>query len=217
MTILIWINKSITANTYYQIIFSIIFGLLFSFLLPTVVFAQASQETDGKIHIAEVVQIDGTKKTVKYFRDKEWVIIPPAVTDGKLVDGSDAPSDSMRAKIAQKKILVKYDKWAQLMIAAVSKGDIFKKADGSLKEILAITEQWKLITKEQLAEWFYSVYILTISVWDPNWRWQTIVSSLESIAKIKLKLSESEVSALKQEAEQKAKNTWRSTTGAVID
>ena len=36
--------------------------------------------------------------------------MPPAVIDGKLVDGSDAPADPMRAKIAQKKILVKYDK-----------------------------------------------------------------------------------------------------------
>ena len=40
MTIFILINKSITANTYYRIIFSIIIGLLFSFSLQLPVSAQ---------------------------------------------------------------------------------------------------------------------------------------------------------------------------------
>jgi hypothetical protein len=35
-----------------------------------VLLAQA-QETDGKIYVAEVIQVDGTKKTVKYFRNKD--------------------------------------------------------------------------------------------------------------------------------------------------
>ena len=38
----------------------------------TIVLAQANtQETDEKIYTAEVIQIDGTKKVVKYFRDME--------------------------------------------------------------------------------------------------------------------------------------------------
>ena len=41
------------------------------------------------------------------------------------MDGSVAPDHPLRAKIAQKKILVKYDKNAQLMLASVSKEDIF--------------------------------------------------------------------------------------------
>ena len=43
------------------------------------------------------------------------------------------------------------------------------------------------------------------------------MKGVETIAKLKVKLSDSEISAVKQEAEQKAKNVWKSTTGAVID
>lgn len=49
----------------------------------------------------------------------------PPVKDGKLVDGSDAPENPVEARVAQKKILVKYDKNAQINLALVSKEDIF--------------------------------------------------------------------------------------------
>lgn len=61
--------------------------------------------------------------------------------DGKLVDGSDAPSDPMRAKIAQKKILIKYDKESQVILAYVSKENIFQESKKILKEILLISNQ----------------------------------------------------------------------------
>lgn len=181
---------------------------------PTLI-AQASTETDGKVYTAEVIQIDGTKKTVKYFRDARWGIMAPPVIDGKLVDGNNAPDNAIEARVAQKKILVKYDRGAQIMLASVSKEDLFWVADKTLKEILALTEQWKIITKEQLASWFYSVYILTISVWDSNWKWKTIISWLESIARIKLRMKDSEISQIKWESELKAKNIWKSVTGAL--
>ena len=127
------------------------------------VLAQSNtQETDGKIYTAEVIQIDGSKKVVTYHRDIQWVIIAPPVTDGKLVDGSEAPNNPVEARVAQKKILVKYDKNAQIMLASVSKEDIFWKADKSLKEILAFTEQGKIITKEQLIDSFMFIFILAI-------------------------------------------------------
>ena len=67
--------------------------------------------------------------------------------DGKLVDGNDAPSDPMRAKIAQKKILIKYDKNALIMKALVSNGDIIRKADGDLDKLIKLANDDKLISK----------------------------------------------------------------------
>ncbi|MBC7498310.1 hypothetical protein H7170_01580 [Candidatus Gracilibacteria bacterium] len=180
-----------------------------------ILLAQASTETDGKVYTAEVIQVDGTKKTVKYFRDARGGIIAPPVIDGKLVDGSNAPDNAVEARIAQKKILVKYDRSAQIMLASVSKEDLFGVADKTLKEILTLTEQGKIITKEQLASGFYSVYILTISVGDSNGKGKTIISSLESIARVKLGMKDSEISQIKGESEIKAKNIWKSVTGAI--
>jgi hypothetical protein len=68
----------------------IIFCSLFSFSVLSVAFAQASQETDGKIYTAEVMQVDGTKTKIAYQKDKEGVIMPYSVSTGKLVDGSPA-------------------------------------------------------------------------------------------------------------------------------
>ena len=122
-------------------------GLFFSFSILSAVFAQASQEIDGKMYTAEVTQIDGSKKTITYYRDVQGVIIAPPVTDGKLVDGSDAPDDPLRAKIAQKKILIKYDKNAQIMLALVSKDDPIRKADEDLGKLLKLVNENKVITK----------------------------------------------------------------------
>lgn len=63
MTIFIWINKSITANTYYRIIFSIIIGLLFSFT-SQIVFAQSTSVSGDA---------DQRGTTVVSYKDKDWV------------------------------------------------------------------------------------------------------------------------------------------------
>jgi hypothetical protein len=177
-----------------------------------ILLAQA-QETDGKVYVAEVIQIDGTKKKVQYTKNVRWAIIAPPVVDGKLVDGSKAPENTVEARIAQKDILVKYDRMAQIMLASVSKEDIYWEADKTLKEILAIAEQWKSITKSQLSNWFYSAYIYNISLW--NWKWEGSIAWLESIAKIKMKMSDTEVNQMKQEARLKAINVWKSVTWAL--
>lgn len=176
------------------------------------IIAQA-QETDGKVYVAEVIQVDGTKKRIQYTKNTRWAIIAPPVVDGKLIDGSKAPDNAVDARIAQKDILVKYDKVAQIMLASVSKEDIYWEADKTLKEILSIAEQWKSITKVQLSNWFYSAYIYNISLW--NWKWEGSIAWLESIAKIKMKMSDIEVNQMKQEARLKAINVWKSVTGAI--
>jgi hypothetical protein len=62
MTTLIWINKSNTANTNYQIIFSIIIGLLFSFS-SQIVCAQPTYASAAADKGEQVVDIDWKKYT----------------------------------------------------------------------------------------------------------------------------------------------------------
>lgn len=215
MNISVWNNnKSNTANTYYRIIFSIIIGLLFS-LSSKLGFAQATQETDGKIYTAEVVQVDETKKTVKYFRDKEWVIIPPAVTDGKLVDGSIAPDHPLRAKNAQVKILVTYDK---IIIVKTEKNDLLYSANKELWLITTLAEQWRL-TKEELFKWFYSNYLINVWIGSENTNKSIddnnkIIRGLEAYGKLALKLSSTEIELMKKLAGQKAKETMNRFSSA---
>ena len=86
---------------------------------PVLVAQAAPPESDGKEYFADVVQVDGTKKRIKYYRDREGSIIPPPVVDGKLVDGSPAPENPVKARVAQRKVLVPYDKDSQIAIALV--------------------------------------------------------------------------------------------------
>ena len=179
----------------------------------TVILAQANtQETDGKIYTAEVIQIDGSKKVVTYFRDIRWAIIAPLVTDGKLVDGSEAPSSPVEARVAQKKILVKYDKNAQIMLALVSKDNIIGKADDDLSKLLKLANTNQVITTWDIHTAFYSIYVL-----QNGWvKFTESMKWVETIARLKVKLSDSEISSMKQDAESKAKNIWKSTTGAIL-
>ena len=50
------------------------------------------------------------------------------MVDGKLVDGNPAPSHPLRALNAQVKILVPYDKNAQIALAVVGDRDLMKEA-----------------------------------------------------------------------------------------
>ena len=179
-----------------------------------ILLAQANVE-DGRTwpYPVMIPQVSGWTKMVEYYKNKRGLIIPPPIENGKLADGSNAPADPLEAKAEQRSIIAKYDKNAQLMLAAVSKEDILWKANNTLKEILNISEQGKLITKEQLLDWFYSAYIFNIWFW--NWKADKAISWLESIAKIKMKMNESEITQIKRDAELKAKNIWKSVTGAV--
>lgn len=178
---------------------------------PTLL-AQASQETDGKTYTAEVVQVDGTKKTVQYFRDKEWAIIPPSVTDGKLVDGSNAPDHPLRAKSAQVKILAKYDRWSLLALAMVWSQDIITDARKDINVIMRLMEQWKQVSLEQIQKSLFGIYILKLSWSDITERMKT----MELITVNQLRINQSELSKMKQEAESRAINVWKSTTGSMI-
>lgn len=167
----------------------------------------AEAETDGKVYTAEVVQIDGTKKVVKYYRDKDGAIIPPPVIDGKLVDGSDAPAHPLRAKNAQVKILAKYDK---IILARSEKKDLISKANSELDDLTTLAEQSKL-DKNGLYNSFSATYIVILWLGDDatpkNITWlNTIMSWLEKYWRIVLKLSPSEIEQMKKKAEQDAQN-----------
>ena len=67
-----------------------------------ILLAQVSQETNGKIYTVYLIQVDGTKKEVRYTKDTTGIINPPeSGEDGKLLDGSPATSNPKlnRAKI----------------------------------------------------------------------------------------------------------------------
>lgn len=82
----------------------------------SVLIAQASQETDGKIYTVYVIQVDGSKKEVKYTKDATGIIIPPeGREDGKLLDGSPATSNPKLNRAKNRSILAKYDKDTQIL------------------------------------------------------------------------------------------------------
>lgn len=149
-------------------------------------------------------------KEIKFYRDKDGAIIPPDVIDGKLLDGSDAPTHPLRAKNAQVKILAKYD---PLILVKTEKNDILQKADQDLKEIVVLTKRWDILTQEQLSNWFFSVYI--IKLWLDHQGVNELLSWLETIAKVKMKMSDSEIVRIKREAELKATSIWKSISGNV--
>ena len=62
------------------------------------------------------------------------MIIPPPIENGKLIDGSPAPEHPLRALIAQKKILVPYDKNAQFALAMVGDKDLIRESTLNLKD-----------------------------------------------------------------------------------
>lgn len=174
-----------------------------------ILLAQAATETDGNTYIAEVIQVDGSKKTIKYFRNTNGIIIPPPIIDGKLVDGSDAPDDVMRAKMAQKKILTKYDRGALLALAMVQPNDIIADARKDIELVRSLAEQWKPISKEQIQKSLLGQYVLILS-WS---KIDEIMKTTELIAINQLRMSAIEFSQMKREAESKAIMIWKSITG----
>lgn len=175
-----------------------------------ILLAQAAVETDGNTYIAEVIQVDGTKKTVKYFRNTDGIIIPPPIVDGKLVDGSSAPDDTMRAKMAQKKILAKYDKGILLALAMVWSQDLISDAFKNIDVVSNLIKQWKSVSKEQIQKSLFGQYILILS----GSKIDEIMKTTEFIAVNQLKLSIPEFNQMKKEAEIKAITIWKSTTGS---
>ena len=177
------------------------------------VLAQSNtQETDGTIYTAEVIQIDGSKKVVTYHRDIRWVIIAPPVTDGKLVDGNEAPNNPVEARVAQKKILVKYDRSSLTMLAMVWPKDLIKEAFEDIKIVSDLVEKWRPVTKEQIQKRLLGLNILILS-------WEKVNEQMkltDVIATTQLKMSASEINRMKHETELKAIQIWKSTTGAVV-
>lgn len=174
-----------------------------------ILLAQAATETDGNTYIAEVIQVDGSKKTVKYFRNTDGIIIPPPIVDWKLVDGSDAPNDAMRAKMAQKKILAKYDRGILLALAMVWPKDLISDAFKDIGVVSDLAKQWKSASKEQIQKSLFGQYILILS----GSKIDEIMKTTEFIAINHLKLSIPEFNQMKKEAEIKAIAIWKSTTG----
>lgn len=177
-----------------------------------ILLAQANVE-DGRTgpYSAIVPQVKGWSKMVEYYKNKRGLIIPPPIENGKLADGSDAPADPLEAKAEQRSIIAKYDK---VVLVKTEKTALIRKADLDLKDIIAITKKWDTLTQEQLFNWFFSVHI--IKLWLDHQGVNDLISWLESIAKIKMKLSESEIFQIKREAESRAINIWKSVSKDVV-
>ena len=175
-----------------------------------ILLAQA-QETDGKEYFADIPQIDKTIKRIKYYRDKQWSIIPPPVENGKLIDGSPAPEHTLRAKNAQVKILVPYDKNAQIALAMVGDRDLIKEASLFSKSFLQKVEWGKQITRDELEQFLFHYYI-GIESW---WKWEGQLKLSEYIATNQLKLTNVEYNSIRTIAQERAKKIWKSATGAL--
>jgi len=177
-----------------------------------VLVAQASQETDGKIYTAYVIQVDGSKKEVRYTKDSTGIIIPPeGREDGKLLDGSPATSNPKLNRAKNRSILAKYDKDTQIL-ANIDVEWVFKEANGYIKNFIALAKEGKNITQEDLFNALYGIYITRRLWWDEenhqlNWA--------ITVAKVKMKMSEQQISTIKEHAEKKAKAILPVITRAV--
>ncbi len=178
----------------------------------TLVAQAAPPESDGKPPITVMVkQVDGSMKPVSYFRDKQWAIIPPPVADGKLVDGSPAPSHPIRALNAQVKILVPYDKNAQTTMAMIGDRDIITEALTYSKSFREMVDSWRPITREQVELLLFHSYIM-IESWRKFDGW---IKTAQQIASWSLKMTSTQFEEMRSSSEQKAKKVWKDTTGAV--
>jgi hypothetical protein len=201
MNISVWNNKSNTANTNYRIIFSIIVGLLFPFPLLSVAFAQTAGETNGKIYTVYVIQVDGSKKEVKYTKDTIGIINPPeSGEDGKLLDGSPATNNPKLNRGKNRSILAKYDKDTQTL-ANIDVEWVFKEANGYIKNFIVLAKEGKNITQEDLFNALYGIHITRRLWWDEenhqlNWA--------IAVARVIMRMSDKQISAIQEQAEKKA-------------
>lgn len=178
-----------------------------------ILLAQANIE-DGRTwpYYVEIIMVGGWKKKIKFYRNNRWAAIPPPVENGKLMDGSKAPIDAIEARIAQRELMTKYDKWAQTALAMVGSRDLMQEAHEKIDILGDALKKWLPITRESLSEAFFWAYILILS-----WRNVDEIMKTSELVGIKLlKMTPSEVTKMKQNAEEKAKAIWKSTTWAIL-
>ena len=72
-------------------------------------------------------------------------------------------------------------------------------------------ETWKNITRTDLELYLFHSYI-SMESWT---KWDWLLKVADHVGLIKLKLTSIEYATLKSEAQIKAKNIWKSTTGAL--
>lgn len=180
-------------------------------LAETVLLAQANQETDGKIYTVYVIQVDGSKKEVRYTKKANGRIIPPETNDGKLLDGSPA-TDNPKLNIGKNiSILAKYDKDTQIL-ASIDVEWVFNEANGYVKKFIALAKEWKNITQEDLFNALYGIYITRRLWWDEeNYQLNWAIT----VARVKMKMSEQQISVIREQAEKKAKTVLPVITRAV--
>ena len=173
--------------------------------------SSAPAESDGVERFAEVIQVDGTRRRISYFRDKRGLIIPPAVVDGKLVDGSIAPAHSIRARNAQVKILVRYDKAAQIRLAMVWDRDLITESGEFVRKFMDGVESGGSVSVESFHEFLYQSYISI----EAGIKGDGLMKLADTLATAKLKLLPSDYEAAKTAARERAKRDWRTATGAL--
>lgn len=178
-----------------------------------ILIAQANIE-DGRTwpYYVEIIMVGGWKKKIEFYRNKRWAAIPPPVENGKLMNGEKAPTDAVEARIAQKELMAKYDKWAQTALVMVGSKDLIWDSLKQIKSLRISIEKWENISRNDLSEGFFSAYILMLSWQNVN----EIIKAYELIGTKLLKITPSEVAKVKQDAEQKAKEIWKSATWAIL-
>jgi hypothetical protein len=181
-------------------------------LAENVLLAQASQETDGKIYIVYVIQVDGSKKEVRYTKDTTGIIIPPeSWEEGKLLDGSPASSNPKLNIGKNRSILAKYDKDTQIL-ASINMEWVINEADGYIKKFIALSKEWKIITQEDLFNALYGIYVFKRLWWDEN---SNQLKGVITVAQVKMKMTEQQISLIREQAEKKAKVVLPVITRAV--
>lgn len=171
----------------------------------------APEDSDGKQYVANVVQVDGTRRQIVYYRDKDGSIIPPAIVDGKLVDGSAAPIDPVRARVAQRRILVPYDKNAQIALAMVGDRNLMRESGMYINNFGSKVEAGQDISLDEFKEFLYYSFIYM----EAGSKGDGFMKVADLLAKGKFKLADSSYEELKQKARERARRDWKEVTRAL--
>ncbi len=185
-----------------------------------ILLAQAGAEKQEYVVYVRQVDTNGnlTDKTVEVKYTKEdGTIIPPLVTNGKLLDWSPASGNINKDERANRKIIGQYDKDKQIVLAAIDKGDILWKANLTLNSFIKKVEKWDQISITDLSEAYTSLFIsknLTESQLTKvnTEKISKMFQSLDAIGEKILKLRTSEIENIKTKSKEEAQRRWQSVT-----
>jgi hypothetical protein len=134
------------------------------------------------------------------------VIMPYSVSTGKLVDGSPATWVESKDRRSNRSIIARYDKESKILLAVVDKNNILWKAKNDIDTVIKKADEAEPISKQELLDGFMWTYVIMLWWVDMG----KSISGIETVGRVKLKLSPPEITSIKSEAQKRANEAWKS-------